>query len=195
MQKRAALLMVLLLSGCGFHLRGTTDIPFSSIYLGVGDTSQIAVTLKRSIRGNGPTRVEADPAKADIRLELLGEGVRTEILTINSLGAAAEYNLYYTVRFRVTDPQGRQYIPITALPLRRLVIVNSNSVLPENFEILQLISDMQSDAAQQILRRVEALKPGVFAVATPQSGPAAPIAGPMQPLAPTGPLLTPGLSQ
>jgi LPS-assembly lipoprotein len=195
MLKRIALMMTLLvLSGCGFHLRGSTDIPFATIYLGVGDTSPVAVVLKRAIRGNGPTKVVTDPAKADIRLELLGEGVRTEILTINSLGIAAEYNLLYTLRFRVTDTKGRPYIRLTELPLKRLVIINSNATLPEVFEIQQLVSDMQSDAAQQILRRLEAIKPGVYEGPAP-SEKDLPLASPMLPLAPSTPLLTPGLSQ
>jgi LPS-assembly lipoprotein len=195
MLKRVALVLVLFaLSGCGFHLRGTTDIPFSTIYLGVNETSAVALVLKRSIRGNGPTRVETDPMKAEIRLELLGETVRTEILTINSLGIAAEYNLLYTLRFRVTDTKGRPYIRLTNLKLKRLVIVNSNATLPEGFEIIQLLTDMQSDAAQQILRRLEAIKPGVYDGEAPDEKDV-PVASPMLPMTPTAPLLTPGLAQ
>ena len=147
------------LSGCGFQLRGSTNIPFKTIYLGVNDTSPIAVELKRSIRGNGPTKVVADAALADIRLYILGESLTSDILTINSLGLATEYNLHYSIHFRVSDAHGHDYIPPTELVLKRLVLANNNAVLAQNNEIAQLYADMQSDAAQQILRRIEAIKP------------------------------------
>jgi LPS-assembly lipoprotein len=192
-----SLLLVAILSACGFQLRGTFDIPFKTIYVGITDTSPIAVALKRGIRSNGTTQMVTDPALAEARLELFGESVHTEVLTINSLGQAAEFYLYYHLRFRVTDNKGHTYINPTDLLLKRLVLSNANAVLAENFEIGQLITDMQSDAAQQILRRVSVLKPGVFVVSstlnpngTDESAPTVPIMNtPLSPLtAPSQPL-------
>jgi LPS-assembly lipoprotein len=151
-----------LLCSCGFQLRGTTAIPFKTLYVNVGDTSPVAVSIKRSIRGNGPTRIVADAKDADASLLFVGESVRTDILTINSTGAAAEYTLTYHIRFRVTDNHKHVYIPTTELTLTRLLLANSNAILSESFEINQLIVDMQSDAANQVLRRLERLTPGQF---------------------------------
>jgi LPS-assembly lipoprotein len=155
-------LLLACVSGCGFQLRGSTALPFKTLSINVGDTSPVAVGIKREIRGNGPTQIVATSAPAEARLEILGESLRTDILTINSLGAAAEYNLYYHLRFRVTDDKKHIYIPVTELTLKRLVLANSNAQLAENFEISQLTTDMQSDAAQQVVRRLEAIKPGHF---------------------------------
>jgi LPS-assembly lipoprotein len=152
----------LVLSACGFQLRGSTNIPFKTFYIGVNDTSALAVVLKRSIRGNGPTRLVTDPKEAEARLDILQENQQTSILTINRLGQATEYNLYYHIRFRVNDGRGHDYIPITELVLKRLILVNQNATLAENNEILLLYADMQGDAAQQILRRVEAINPEVY---------------------------------
>jgi LPS-assembly lipoprotein len=152
-----------LLAGCGFELRGSTNLPFKTLAINVGDTSPLALSIKRSIRGNGPTQIVSDASRAEASLEILGESLQDDILTINSLGLAAEYDLYYHVRFRVVDNQKHVYIPATELTLKRLVLANSNAILAENFEISQLMVDMQQDAAQQILRRMEAIKPGHFA--------------------------------
>jgi LPS-assembly lipoprotein len=165
--RRAALtLSVLLASGllaaCGFHLRGSTNIPFKTFYVGATDASQMGLILKRSIRGNGPTRLVSDPNEAEARLEILGETELANILTINRLGQATEYNLFYHIRFRVSDGKGHEYIPLTELGLKRLILANANATLAENNQILQLYTDMQADAAQQILRRVEAINPTVF---------------------------------
>lgn len=154
-----ALVTALSLGACGFELRGSTNIPFKTLYIGVADTSPIAVELKRRIRGNGPTKIVSDPATAEAKLEVLHERVSSDIQTINSLGLATEYDLYYHIQFRVTDAKGRIFIPPTELALKRLILANNNAVLAENSQITQLFSDMQSDAAQQILRRIEAIRP------------------------------------
>jgi LPS-assembly lipoprotein len=170
--RAGALVLLAALTACGFQLRGSTNIPFKTFYIGVNDTSQLAVVLKRAIRGNGPTRLVSDPTKADAKLEVLSETEQSSILTINRVGEATEYNLYYHIRFRVSDAKGRDYIPITELVLKRLVLANANATLAENNEILLLYQDMQSDAAQQILRRVEAINPDVYY--TPPQGSTAP---------------------
>ena len=158
----ACLALLLLAAGCGFHLRGSTNIPFKTFYIGVADTSNIAVVLKRAIRGNGPTRLVTDPAQAEARLEILSETDLATVLTINRLGQATEDNLYFHIRFRVVDGKGHVYIPVTELVLKRLILINSNATLAENNEILQLFTDMETDAALQILRCIEAINPEVF---------------------------------
>ncbi len=158
---RAAVVLVLGLglAACGFELRGSTNLPFKTFYIGVADTSPIAVALKRSIRGNGPTRLVTDPTQAEAKLEILHESSSVDIPTLNSLGQAVEYDLYYRVQFRVTGPNGRVFIPPSGLTLQRFILSNNNAVLAENYQIVAMVSDMQADAAQQILRRIEAIKP------------------------------------
>jgi LPS-assembly lipoprotein len=147
------------LGACGFQLRGTTAIPFKTLYIGVADTSPIAVSLRRSIRDNGPTRIVTDATQAEAKLEIQHESVTSDIQTINSLGLATEYNLYYHIQFRVVSNKGRIYIPPVQLTLTRLILSYNNAVLAENNQINNLVADMQADAVQQILRRIEAIKP------------------------------------
>lgn len=149
----------LFLAGCGFQLRGSTNIPFKTFYIGVNDTSSLAVVLKRNIRGNGPTQLVSDPNQAEARLEILGETHDTQLLTINSAGLAVEYYLDTKIRFRVTNGKGKEFIPPTEIAVRRIIKVNSNAVLAQQFEVDQLYRDSEADAAQQILRRIEAIHP------------------------------------
>ena len=148
-----------LVTGCGFQLRGATNLPFKTLFIGVRDTSPIAVELKRNIRGNGPTQIVTSASQAEAIFEILGESRRSDLLTINVAGAAVQYKLLYTVRFRVHDPKGREFLAPTELTLTRSFINNNNAVLVQESEINQLFTDMQSDAVQQILRRMEAITP------------------------------------
>ena len=40
----------LLLASCGFQLRGTAQLPFSSLYVQAPPASQVATQLKRAVR-------------------------------------------------------------------------------------------------------------------------------------------------
>jgi len=153
-----AALAVLMASSCGFELRGSTHLPFKTLFISVADTNPMAVEIKRHIRGNGPTQIVSEPAKAEAQLEISHQNVETEIVTINSQGNVSEYNIILYVSFRVHDGKGREFIPYTQLILKRLILANNNAVLAQNFEINQLVADMQSDAARQILRRMEAIE-------------------------------------
>ena len=147
-----------LIAGCGFQLRGATNLPFKTLYIGIPDTSPIAVELKRHIRGNGPTQIVARPADAEAILTIVNQTNRSDLLTLSVAGLAIQYSLVYTVEFRVHDGHGHDFIPTTAITVSRILRVNSNAVLAQEQEINQLFTDMQSDAVQQMLRRMEAVQ-------------------------------------
>src|SRR5712664_3606412 len=52
------------LASCGFRLRGTAEVPFSTVYL-PGATGGIALDLKRNIQAGTNAKVVDDPKQAD----------------------------------------------------------------------------------------------------------------------------------
>ena len=155
-------LAMLLLSGCGFHLRGSNgeaNLPFRSIYLAVPDTSPLGVELKRNIRATGNTAIATDAKLADARLEVLSETRDREIQSLNSQGRIREYTLYYKLSFRVLGKSDAVLLPPTEIILKRDISFNESQVLAKESEEGLLYRDMQSDLVQQILRRLAAIKP------------------------------------
>jgi LPS-assembly lipoprotein len=65
-------LVVGLLAGCGFQLRGTQDVPFNTLYI-PGASGGIALDLKRNIEAGTDAKVVSDPKQADAILELSNE--------------------------------------------------------------------------------------------------------------------------
>lgn len=99
----AGLSSAVMLSGCGFHLRGSNgeaNLPFRTIFIAVGDTSPLGVELKRNIRATANTSIVTDPKLADARLEVLSEVRDREIQSLNSQGRIREYTLFYRLTFR-----------------------------------------------------------------------------------------------
>ena len=154
----SAVLSLLILSGCGFALRGPVAFPFASIFVGFPDSSPLGGELKRNIRANGKTAISADASTAEVTLEVLGETREKIILSLNSQGRVREYNLMYTFRFRVKDKTGKEVLEPTSISLKRNISFNETQVLAKEAEEVLLYRDMQSDLVQQIMRRLAVLK-------------------------------------
>ncbi|MCU6434684.1 LPS assembly lipoprotein LptE [Undibacterium sp. Jales W-56] len=153
-----AVIAALMLSACGFALRGPVVFPFSSIYVGLPDSSPLGGELKRNIRANGKTLIVNEAKNVDVIIEVLGETREKVILSLNNQGRAREYNLLYTFRFRVRNEAGKELLAPTDISLKRNISFNESQVLAKEAEEALLYRDMQSDLVQQIMRRLAVLK-------------------------------------
>lgn len=154
----AAAAFALIVTGCGFEMRGAAQLPFKTIWLGASEKSPLGVELRRQIRAGTTTQLAEKADGAEARLEILGETRDKEILSLNSAGRVREYNLFYRVHFHVTDSQGNTLIEPTQIELVRDISVNENTILAMEIQEEQLFRDMQIDAAQQLLRRLSAAR-------------------------------------
>ena len=145
----------LVLASCGFHLRGTANVPFETIYL-PSATGGIALDLKRNIQAGTPAKVVDDAKKADAVLQLTEETRSKEILSLTGTGRVREYQLRYRVGFRVHDGKGGDYVPQTTIQLTRDIAFNDSAILAKEAEEGLLYRDMQTDMVQQIMRRLAA---------------------------------------
>ena len=149
----AVLAAAVLLSACGFRLRGTADVPFQSLYV-PGANSGLALDLKRNIEAGTQARVVDDPQKADAVLVFSGESREKEILSLTGTGRVREFQLRYRVGFRVHDGKGADYVPQSTIQLTRDISFSDTDVLAKEAEEQLLFRDMQSDMVQQIMRRL-----------------------------------------
>ncbi|MCS6944381.1 MAG: LPS assembly lipoprotein LptE [Sutterellaceae bacterium] len=149
-----ALVSALLLTSCGFKLRGARDLPFATLYLSTGTQSALGAELARNIRAGTSTAVVADRSQAQAVLELISERRERDIVAVNAQGRAREYTLRLRLAFRLLDAQGRELIPLTELVTTRDIAFNEAQVLAKESEEMLLFRDMQSDLVQQILRRL-----------------------------------------
>ena len=149
------LALLLLLAGCGFHLRGTADVPFQTLYLPSSD-SGIALDLKRNVQAGTRARVVDDPKQAEAILAFTEENREKNILSLTGAGRVSEFQLRYRVGFRVHDGKGADYVPLTTIALTRDITFSDTDVLAKEAEEQLLFRDMQSDMVQQIMRRLAA---------------------------------------
>jgi LPS-assembly lipoprotein len=158
-----AFALALLLSSCGFQMRGTASLPFDTLYV-PGATSGIALDLKRNIQSGTRTTVVDDATKAQAVLDLTQEEREKVILTLAATGKVSEYQLRYRIGFRVHDGKGGEFLPVSTVQLTRDITFSDAEVLAKETEEQQLYRDMQFDMVQLVMRRLAAAQPAKSAL-------------------------------
>ncbi len=94
-------LSCLLVTACGFHLRGPRPLPFASIYLAMDNYAELTVALKRQIRSTGTTRIAEKQEEAELILQVGRNDREKNILSLNAKGTVREYQLKQRFGFRL----------------------------------------------------------------------------------------------
>jgi LPS-assembly lipoprotein len=149
----ALLAAALLLASCGFHLRGKADLPFDSMY--ISGSPGFTTPLARAVRSGSKTRITENSKEADVTLQILSEARERSILSLSSAGRVQELQLRYRVNFRLTDKAGKELIAPDQILLKRDLLYSDSDVLGKEQEEALLYRDMQSDAVQQVVRRLQ----------------------------------------
>jgi LPS-assembly lipoprotein len=147
-----------LLAACGFQLRGTAALPFSSLYVQAAPTSVFATQFKRAVVAGSDTRIAERADEAQVILQILGELQEKQILSLSGGGRVSEFQLRYRVSFRLTDSKNREHIPASEIVLRRDYAYSDNQALASESEEALLYRDMRNDAVSQLMRRLQAAK-------------------------------------
>lgn len=152
------LAVALLLAACGFKLRGEATLPFETMYVQAAPTSQFAVQLRRAVAAGSQTRIADSPEQAQVTLQVLNELREKSILSLSGTGRVSEFQLRYRVSYRLYDGKATEYIPTSEIVLRRDFSFSDQASLSKESEEQLLYRDMQTDAVQQLVRRLQAAK-------------------------------------
>ena len=147
---------VLLMTGCGFKMRGPVTLPYKTIYISGGMTQDLKLYLTRLLKAGLNTMVVTRPDEAEIFLNIT-ETPAKQILTYNQAGQITGYRLVEQVKFSVNHKDGDELIPQSDIYLTRDMDFSVGApAAGENLEIL-LFTDMRQDVSAQILRRLGSL--------------------------------------
>jgi LPS-assembly lipoprotein len=91
-------------------------------------------------------------------VEILREAREKVVVGVNASGQVREFQLRLTVRFSVRTPQGKTLMEPVDIYLQRDISFVESAVLAKEAEEVLLFRDMQTDAVQQIVRRMAAIK-------------------------------------
>jgi LPS-assembly lipoprotein len=149
------------LSGCGFQLRQSADLPFKSLFLILPRQSALGTDLRRNLASQANLKVFTeghDMATAEVVLDVMSEVRERVVVGLNASGQVRELQLRLKVKFRLRTPQGQNLIPEVELQQQRDLSFLESAALSKDIEENMMYRDMQVDIVQQILRRLVAVK-------------------------------------
>ena len=152
------LIICALLASCGFHLRGQVDIPFSSVFVEGNGASAVVTNLRQIITAGGhKNRLAQSRASAEVTIQILSETSNMVIIALSGAGRVTEYQLQYRVKYRLLGQGSKEVLAPVEIVLSRDMSYNDTQPYAYADEEQFLYRDMQTDAAQQILRRIALL--------------------------------------
>ncbi len=145
-----------ILGGCGFALRGQTQLPPSmskTALTGVDRSSPLLAELELLLRGHGVGLVDA--AEATARLSIGYDRLAREVQSVSATARVREFALRYTVAFTLEDPAGAALIPPQSIELVRDYTFDQSEVLSAASEEEFLRTELTREMAREILARIE----------------------------------------
>lgn len=149
----------LLLTGCGFHLRGSFEPPFDTLYLRLPENERLTNRITRAVRAGSSVRLVDSAQAADAVFEITNVSTNRDILSINDQGKAREYELTLSITFRVSNPHGPDWLEKTTLMTTREITYSESEFLARDREEALLYQNMEEDLVQQIIRYLAAIPP------------------------------------
>ncbi len=149
------LMLSLLLTGCGFKMRGQTDLPFTSIYSNISRNSSFGIYIYRLLKASSPKTVMVDsPQQAELIITQLAlNRTRTEV-SLDADGAVEEYELGLTFQFSVSDIAGNILIEPTILTASQLLPYDEQESSAKSAEMVLIYNNMEKSIADRLYRRI-----------------------------------------
>ena len=146
--------LILMISACGFQLRGDIRANFDSISIS-GGTSSFNKTLQRKFRQAGIS-IESK-AEAEKIVEIIENKFTKKILTLTGTGAVSEYQLDYVVTYRFKSKDGQWNLPVT-IEASRNYTYDDSDILAKDEEERRLLSGMEDQLIKTMATQISLSK-------------------------------------
>lgn len=155
-QLSLVLCSLLLLSSCGFQLRGAYQLPSAMqlTYVKAKAESDLVSALKRQLKASGIALVDVASDQA-ATLSVYNEQKQSRTVSVDSRGRAREYTLSYQVEFEVKHSPSGFLMEPQSVKIERDFLFDTDDVLGKSKGINELYESMQQDVIRLLLLRLQ----------------------------------------
>jgi len=153
------ILLLSLMMGCGFHLRGVFHIPkiLKMIQIRPNQPFDPFQRVLRQTLKNNQIQVLSENSpniqEASI-LTILNQGFSERVLAYGTDGQATRAIIQFTMTYQLTEANGKLIVANNTVQVERELAINSNAVLSTDNERARIRSDLLLDGASQLIRQL-----------------------------------------
>lgn len=159
LQRLLIILLLLGISACGFHPRGSNleELNNANIFIQAGSGSDLALELRRQLSFAG-VNVTDSAENADYVIHLSDETRDKDVLSVSSeTGKVAEYELTTSSLLSISGSDHKRLVNEETISARRDYIFDQDSVLGKFDEEQKIREEMNQQLAASIIRRLRAV--------------------------------------
>ena len=148
----------LVVSGCGWRIRGfDLALPFKTIAIS-GETG-VANEIRQMVFGQPGIKIIQNQVEAEIVLIIMSQTTDRTVTAFSGAGRPRELQLRMRTTYRITDGFAAELSSPQEISLTRDISVTESEALAQTSAEAFMQEDMQRDTAQQLIRRLRAIKP------------------------------------
>ncbi len=154
--KSIVLVVALLMTACGYHLRGAYDLPkgMNNIFL-QGGSPQLREQLEIVLRSSAGQLVTV-PEKADIVLNIFNDGIERRVLSLSQRGRSNDIELAGNLEFETLDAKNNVLVSRQPINFRREYFNDQQDVIAKDNEETVIRKEMYQQVVRQIINRSRA---------------------------------------
>lgn len=155
-----AVALVILLSACGFKLRGQASLPEwmnSTTISGASSRSELVKSLELVLDGNGIQVTDRAASGQTATLKINQDRLVRDVLAVGANSEIREFVLTYDVSFSLLDPQGQEALKPQTLTMRREFTFDNDQLLSAASEEEFLRREMARFMARRIVDQITLL--------------------------------------
>lgn len=145
--------MLLMITSCGFHLRGMTEISFKTISL-EGKELSFTKNLKKTLASN-KVAIILPTENPELRIELLSEESEKRILSLSGQGLVREFEIFYRVRYRIKTIDSETWSQENIIETRRDFTFSDSNLIGKEEEERQLNESMRNEAITNLFNQIQ----------------------------------------
>ena len=148
--------MLLIISSCGFHMRGMTEISFKTISL-EGKELSFTKNLKKVLNSN-KVAIVSSTENPELRVELLSEETEKRILSLSGRGLVREFEIFYRVRYRIKTSDSEIWGEEELIETRKDFTYSDSNLLAKEEEETKLNEAMRNEAITNLFNQIQLIK-------------------------------------
>ena len=155
-KKLIAILLLIVITSCGFHLRGMTEISYKTISL-EGKELSLTKNLKKILNTN-KVAIVSSTENPELRVEFLSEESEKRILSLSGQGLVREFEIFYRVRYRIKASDSEIWNQENLIETRKDFTYSDSNLIGKEEEERQLNEAMRIEAITSLFNQIQVIK-------------------------------------